>query len=161
MDRKASADAINNQINQNQARNDAMNTKTPQLSNKSSRTGNTSNLARGRGLSGSTPNLSQSQLSEKYQRGFTTTAAERAEQLRKARGNNTITISNLSRDLEQIEAEKIKRTESLKQRISMFEAARARANQQPERTEPQTGSVTNSSRSGTYINIFMQIYLFI
>jgi len=50
---------------------------------------------------------------------------------------------------EQIEAEKIKRTESLKQRISMFEAARQRANQQPERTEPvQTGTVANSSRSG-------------
>ena len=31
--------------------------------------------------------------------------------------------------LEQIEQEKIKRTESLKQRISMFEAARARSNQ--------------------------------
>ena len=84
MDRQSSADAIKNQISQNQARNEAMNSRTQQSpSIKSSRNG-TSNLSRGRGLSGSTPNLSQSQLSEKYQRGFTTTAAERAEQLRKA-----------------------------------------------------------------------------
>ena len=45
-----------------------------------------SNLSRGKGLSGSTPNLSESQMNEKYQRGFDTTPAERAAQLRKARG---------------------------------------------------------------------------
>ena len=49
-----------------------------------------SNLSRGKGLSGSTPNLSESQMNEKYQRGFDTTPAERAAQLRKARGKITI-----------------------------------------------------------------------
>ena len=49
-----------------------------------------SNLSRGKGLSGSTPNLSESQMNEKYQRGFDTTPAERAAQLRKARGKMDI-----------------------------------------------------------------------
>ena len=51
-----------------------------------------SNLSRGKGLSGSTPNLSESQMNEKYQRGFDTTPAERAAQLRKARGKMDIQI---------------------------------------------------------------------
>ena len=51
-----------------------------------------SNLSRGKGLSGSTPNLSESQMNEKYQRGFDTTPAERAAQLRKARGKMTVRI---------------------------------------------------------------------
>ena len=49
-----------------------------------------SNLSRGKGLSGSTPNLSESQMNEKYQRGFDTTPAERAAQLRKARGKMNV-----------------------------------------------------------------------
>ena len=51
-----------------------------------------SNLSRGKGLSGSTPNLSESQMNEKYQRGFDTTPAERAAQLRKARGKMDVQI---------------------------------------------------------------------
>ena len=51
-----------------------------------------SNLSRGKGLSGSTPNLSESQMNEKYQRGFDTTPAERAAQLRKARGKMNVRI---------------------------------------------------------------------
>jgi len=89
-----------------------------------------SNLSRGKGLSGSTPNLSESQMNEKYQRGFDTTPAERAAQLRKAR--------------EQIEQEKIKRTESLKQRISMFEAARQRSNQTDSPPQATPNNVTRS-----------------
>ena len=94
-------DSVKSQINQTHARNEATQIArsaqsqptqngSRQPRNAGSRNQDNSNLARGRGLglSGSTPNLSQSQITERYQRGFTTTAAERAEQLRKARGNS-------------------------------------------------------------------------
>ena len=58
-----------------------------------------SNLSRGKGLSGSTPNLSESQMNEKYQRGFDTTPAERAAQLRKARGKLSIRALRTDLDL--------------------------------------------------------------
>ena len=58
-----------------------------------------SNLSRGKGLSGSTPNLSESQMNEKYQRGFDTTPAERAAQLRKARGKLSIRALRTDQDL--------------------------------------------------------------
>ena len=45
-----------------------------------------SNLEKSRRMTGSTPNLSQAQLSDRYQTGFDTTPAERAQQLKKARG---------------------------------------------------------------------------
>ena len=45
-----------------------------------------SNLEKSRRMTGSTPNLSQAQLTDRYQTGFDTTPAERAQQLKKARG---------------------------------------------------------------------------
>merc|ERR1712130_281711 len=76
-----------------------------------------SSLSRMSRLSGSTPNLSQAQKRDmensNIQLGFDCTAAERAQQLRSAR--------------EKIEMDKIKRTESLKQRISIFESNRQKS----------------------------------
>ena len=99
-----------------------------------------SNLEKSRRVSGSTPNLSQAQMSERYQPGFNTTPAERAEQLRKARGTR-FHITSANSILEQIEQDKMKRTESLKQRISMFEAARQKSNAPPERTTEAPASL--------------------
>merc|ERR1739838_263780 len=90
-----------------------------------------SNLEKSRRMTGSTPNLSQAQLTDRYQTGFDTTPTERAQQLKKAR--------------EQIEQDKIKRTESLKQRISMFEAARQKSNAPPERTTEAPASLSGAS----------------
>ena len=47
-----------------------------------------SNLEKSRRLAGSTPNLSQAQITDRYQTGFDTTPAERAQQLKKARGRH-------------------------------------------------------------------------